>query len=101
MHILLKIRLSYVGTILRRIFVRFADQWRPQSLIYFIPLGFHKFNFWINSLTGNYTEALNDAKIANFLQPSYLRAIFRGKIWLKDYLETGKSIGYKESLYAG
>ena len=46
-------------------------------------------------LLGNYTEALGDAKIAIFLQPSYLKAFFRGKIWLIYYVETGESNGCK------
>ena len=35
-------------------------------------------SFCIHSFTGNYAEALNDAKIAVNLQPSFLKAFWRG-----------------------
>ena len=35
--------------------------------------------FWIISLTGNYNDSLSDAKLAIDLQPSYIKAIVRGK----------------------
>ena len=33
----------------------------------------------VHSVTGDYTESLNDAKIATGLQPSLLKAFVRGK----------------------
>ena len=37
------------------------------------------FSPFVHSVTGDYTESLNDAKIATGLQPSLLKALVRGK----------------------
>ena len=37
-------------------------------------------SFCIHSFTGNYTETLDDAKIAVGLRPSFLKAFVRGKL---------------------
>ena len=39
----------------------------------------YKLSFCIHSFTGNYAETLNDAKSAVDLQPSFLKAFWRGK----------------------
>ena len=37
-------------------------------------------SFYIHSFTGNYTETLDDTKIAVGLRPSFLKAFVRGKL---------------------
>ena len=38
---------------------------------------------FIDAFTGNYNDSLRDAKIATELLPSFLKAIVKGKIFLK------------------
>ena len=45
------------------------------------PRRFTKFN---KSLVGNYDESLSDAKAAHHLQPTFIRAIERGKFLTEE-----------------
>jgi len=40
---------------------------------------FLRINFIFHSLLGNYSESLSDSKVAIELQPSFVKAILRGK----------------------
>ena len=49
-------------------------------------------NYNFISLTGNYDDSLNDAKVATALQPCHMNAIVRGKIpHFKDMARLFKS----------
>ena len=41
----------------------------------------NKYYFLLYFLTGNYHESLSDAKVAIELQPSFIKAFVRGKIY--------------------
>ena len=53
-------------------------------------------SFCIHSFTGNYTETLDDAKIAVGLRPSFLKAFVRGKLAIvpssKFSVESGRGV---------
>ena len=51
--------------------------WVPLCCIYTICC--YKYSFCIIFSIGNYSEAVNDAKNAIELQPSFLKAFIRGK----------------------
>ena len=57
--------------------------------------------FFVHSFTGNYTETLDDAKIAVGLRPSFLKAFVRGKLAIVPSSKfSGESRGGgKESLW--
>ena len=42
----------------------------------------------ITVLTGKYLESLSDAKSATELQPTFLKAIVRGKLYIKAFVIT-------------
>ena len=47
---------------------------------YIVSICCYKYSFCIIFSIGNYSEAVNDAKNAIELQPSFLKAFIRGKI---------------------
>ena len=56
--------------------------------------------FFVHSLTGNYTETLDDAKIAVGLRPPFLKAFVRGKLAIVPSSKfSGESRGGGESLW--
>ena len=57
-----------------------------------------RFTILNKSLVGNYDESLSDAKAAHHLQPTFIRAIERGKFLTEEVFSEGFSGNFLRTL---